>query len=47
MINLRILEATPRNIFEREVKKAVKIWRYEAIAVKDYVTEIVFKIPTS
>ncbi|WP_339056559.1 TonB family protein [Candidatus Regiella endosymbiont of Tuberolachnus salignus] len=46
VINLRILEATPRNIFEREVKKAVKIWRYEAIAVKDYVTEIVFKIPT-
>ncbi|MEA9444230.1 TonB family protein [Candidatus Fukatsuia symbiotica] len=44
VINVKVLQATPRNIFEREVKKVMKKWRYESIAFKGYVMVIKFKI---
>ncbi|OTA20052.1 membrane spanning protein TonB [Xenorhabdus beddingii] len=42
--NIEILAATPRNIFEREVKNIMRKWRYEKIPASGYVTTIEFRM---
>lgn len=41
--NVQVLEATPRNTFEREVKQVMRKWRFDG-SDKNRVTTIVFKI---
>ncbi|WP_261866851.1 TonB family protein [Budvicia aquatica] len=42
--NVRIISATPPRMFERDVKLALKKWRYTPVVVKDKTLTIIFKI---
>ncbi|GKX62599.1 hypothetical protein SOASR032_11680 [Pragia fontium] len=42
--NVRILSANPPRMFERDIKAALKKWRYTPVVVKDKKMTIVFKI---
>ena len=44
VINVEFLAASPKGLFEREVKRAMNRWAYEAKPGKGYTTEIHFKI---
>ncbi|MCD1126077.1 TonB family protein [Jinshanibacter sp. LJY008] len=42
--NVRILSATPPRMFDRDVRAALKKWRYTPVVVKDKKLTIIFKI---
>ncbi|WP_445493407.1 TonB system transport protein TonB [Photorhabdus sp. SF281] len=42
--NIEVISANPPNVFDREVKKAMRKWRYEKIPAVGYITTVEFKI---
>ncbi|MDC9612627.1 TonB system transport protein TonB [Xenorhabdus khoisanae] len=42
--NIEIISATPKNVFERAVKKAMRKWRYEKTPATGYISTIEFKV---
>ncbi|MER2472358.1 TonB system transport protein TonB [Photorhabdus laumondii] len=42
--NIEVIGANPPNVFEREVKKAMRKWRFEKIPALGYITTVEFKI---
>ncbi|WP_272676809.1 TonB family protein [Providencia huaxiensis] len=42
--NIEFVEATPKGLFERDVKRAMNRWTFEKQPAKGYVTEIYFKL---
>ncbi|WP_336193178.1 TonB family protein [Providencia stuartii] len=42
--NIEFVEASPKGLFERDVKRAMNRWAFEKLPAKGYVTEIYFKI---
>ncbi|MEQ4923515.1 TonB system transport protein TonB [Proteus hauseri] len=42
--NVEIISADPKNVFERDIKRAMRQWRYEKIAYKGKVLVIDFKL---
>ncbi|CDG17925.1 energy transducer; uptake of iron, cyanocobalimin; sensitivity to phages, colicins [Xenorhabdus doucetiae] len=41
--NIEVISATPRNLFEREVRNAMRKWRYEKIPATGHITTIEFR----
>ncbi|MEQ1975575.1 TonB system transport protein TonB [Xenorhabdus sp. SGI240] len=41
--NIEIISANPKNVFDREVKNAMRKWRYEKIPATGHLTTIEFK----
>ncbi|HHR6036819.1 TPA: TonB family protein [Providencia alcalifaciens] len=42
--NIEFVEASPKGLFERDVKRAMNRWKYEKLPAKGYTTEIYFKV---
>lgn len=45
--NIEFVEASPKGLFERDVKRAMNRWTFEKLPAKGYVTEIYFNIDGS